>query len=405
MALDNAQFIAELSPTDPPGTDPLNQGDDHIRTVKLAVQQSFPNVGSAVPQTGVQMAQMAIKNEANIFTQLNTFQNFTQFAQGSAAAPALTPSTATDTGIFWNPSLFAVAVGGVERLQITTLGLRAQDGSAANPAWSFLNNTNMGMYRSANNVLAFATAGVQRITLTGTEFQVFVPFRAVPGTDALGAYSFQAAANTGMSRGTGGALNFASAGTRALSLSNVLATTLIPAQHDGFVTFNLAGTRMFAFANFIRKTSTSGIAGVTYEDTGGVGRWLFGMSTTGNSERFFLQRRDSGGAVISNAWEVNLTDGHVVAFNRDMRRQTDTVNSVISWKTAGLVTRHTINFEATGGFNPQSLTFSAFNSSGTFLGNTLRFGPNGELFMEFLPTSNPGGTNRLWKNAGFVAIT
>ena len=75
MALDNAEFISELSIVDPPGTDPLNQGDDHIRTTKKAVQQSFPNVGSAVPQTGVQMAQMAIKNEENTFTQVNFFQS------------------------------------------------------------------------------------------------------------------------------------------------------------------------------------------------------------------------------------------------------------------------------------------------------------------------------------------
>ncbi len=73
MSLDAAEFIAELSVTDPPGTDPLNQGDDHIRTTKRAVQQSFPNVGSAVPQTGAQMAQMAIKNEVNTFTQTNLF--------------------------------------------------------------------------------------------------------------------------------------------------------------------------------------------------------------------------------------------------------------------------------------------------------------------------------------------
>jgi len=66
MPLDNAQFISELSITDPPGTDPLNQGDDQIRTVKRATQQSFPNVNAAVPQTAAQMAQMAIKNEHTI---------------------------------------------------------------------------------------------------------------------------------------------------------------------------------------------------------------------------------------------------------------------------------------------------------------------------------------------------
>ena len=85
MALDNAQFIAELQIDDPPGTDNLDEGDDHIRTVKRATQQSFPNVDAAVPQTAAQMAQMAIKNEVNLFTQNNTFQAAATFSAATAA--------------------------------------------------------------------------------------------------------------------------------------------------------------------------------------------------------------------------------------------------------------------------------------------------------------------------------
>ena len=68
MALDNANFIAELSITDPPGSDPLSQGDDQIRTIKRATFQSFPNIDAAVSLTTAQMNLAAIKNEANIFT-------------------------------------------------------------------------------------------------------------------------------------------------------------------------------------------------------------------------------------------------------------------------------------------------------------------------------------------------
>jgi len=68
MALDNANFIAELSITDPPGTDPLSQGDDQIRTIKRATFQSFPLIAAAVNITDAQMNEMAIKNETNLFT-------------------------------------------------------------------------------------------------------------------------------------------------------------------------------------------------------------------------------------------------------------------------------------------------------------------------------------------------
>ncbi len=72
MALDNANFISELSIVDPPGTDPLSQGDDQIRTIKRATQQSFPNIAAAVTLTDVQMNLAAIKNEANVFTAAQT---------------------------------------------------------------------------------------------------------------------------------------------------------------------------------------------------------------------------------------------------------------------------------------------------------------------------------------------
>ena len=68
MALDAANFIAELSITDPPGSDPLSQGDDQIRTIKRATQQSFPNIDKAVTKTADQMNLMAILNEGNEFT-------------------------------------------------------------------------------------------------------------------------------------------------------------------------------------------------------------------------------------------------------------------------------------------------------------------------------------------------
>ena len=48
MALDNANYIDELSITDPTATDPVSEGDDQIRTVKRAVKQSFPSVDIAV---------------------------------------------------------------------------------------------------------------------------------------------------------------------------------------------------------------------------------------------------------------------------------------------------------------------------------------------------------------------
>ena len=42
MSLDPAEFIDDLTPTEPPFDDPASQADDHIRAIKKAITQTFP---------------------------------------------------------------------------------------------------------------------------------------------------------------------------------------------------------------------------------------------------------------------------------------------------------------------------------------------------------------------------
>ena len=353
MPLDNAQFISELSITDPEGTDPLNQGDDQIRTTKRATQQSFPNIDAPVPQTAAQMGQMAIKNEVNTFTQRQIFQAQIESANGVALAPGYSFTTSLDTGMYL---------------------VQAAD-------------------------IGWATGGVRRMRLRNSELELTVPIRGQFGSEGAPAYSFDTEENMGMFREGASQLAFSVAGANRMRISNAQITDFL------FHVFSSIGTSFTNFNNNVNKSGSTQIGGFNFTDGAGVGRWLIGQSTANNLENFFLQRRNSSGVIQDVPWRVNNTDGHIRMLNVDMERRIDTENSVIAWKTAGLVTRHTLNFENTGGFNPQSLTHSTFNSSGAFLGNVLRFGPNGEVFMEFLPTTNPGGSNRLWKSSGFVAIT
>jgi len=47
----NVQYIDDLVPANPPATDPLSQVDDHLKLIKLAVQQSFPGITGAMTAT------------------------------------------------------------------------------------------------------------------------------------------------------------------------------------------------------------------------------------------------------------------------------------------------------------------------------------------------------------------
>ena len=55
MGLESADYINELVATNPTGTDPKSQGDDHLRTVKRALIQSFPNIDGPVFATPAEL--------------------------------------------------------------------------------------------------------------------------------------------------------------------------------------------------------------------------------------------------------------------------------------------------------------------------------------------------------------
>ncbi len=63
MPLETATYIAELVPTNPLGSDPKAQGDDHLRLVKSVMQSQFPNFeAAAVTLTVAQLNELLTRN-------------------------------------------------------------------------------------------------------------------------------------------------------------------------------------------------------------------------------------------------------------------------------------------------------------------------------------------------------
>jgi hypothetical protein len=48
MAVENVTYIDSLDPTAPAGGDSISEGDDHIRNIKRAIKDTFPNVDGPV---------------------------------------------------------------------------------------------------------------------------------------------------------------------------------------------------------------------------------------------------------------------------------------------------------------------------------------------------------------------
>ena len=186
MALDNAQFISELSIVDPPGTDPLSEGDDQIRTSKRAVFQSFPFVDKQVDLTADNLNDAALQDQANTFNKVNIFEDTIELNTDGTSGRALSWTTNAVNNWQWNmdngnPQLrLRRFVGGVatdDPIAISsttgevTFGagsLLARDASVSNPSYSFFNETGTGFFRSSGNTMAFAATGTIRFSMSNT---------------------------------------------------------------------------------------------------------------------------------------------------------------------------------------------------------------------------------------------
>jgi hypothetical protein len=53
MAVESVTYVGDLNPASPTGSEPKSQGDDHVRNIKAALQNSFAGFTGAVLVTGV----------------------------------------------------------------------------------------------------------------------------------------------------------------------------------------------------------------------------------------------------------------------------------------------------------------------------------------------------------------
>ena len=56
MTVESASYISQLNSSNPSASDPVSEGDDHLRLVKSVLQTQFPNLSTtAVTQTSDQL--------------------------------------------------------------------------------------------------------------------------------------------------------------------------------------------------------------------------------------------------------------------------------------------------------------------------------------------------------------
>ena len=96
----------------------------------------------------------------------------------------------------------------------------SDDGTAALPSYSFLNDPNTGIFLSASDAIGFSTAGTERLTLNSTSLTSTLPIIIPLGTEALPSYTFVGDLDTGIYSPGANQLSITTAGTDSLTINS-----------------------------------------------------------------------------------------------------------------------------------------------------------------------------------------
>jgi hypothetical protein len=390
------------------------------------------------------MAQMAIKNEVNIFTQLNTFKNDIILDSGGTTALTFDKAAVRQWRLSYSgttnnldirrfvggvlidaPIEFIQATGRVQFAQ----GIDNAEGTATTPSYNFFNR-NAGMYASAGDRLNWATAGVQRAFLDVSQFQLKVPLTAIDGVETAPGIAFASDLGTG-AYATATAFNISANGQTIASFTsssdifaaegrswagNSLRTAARPA-------FNFNSDSDTGFYNSAPNTIGIAIAGAGSYTLDAAAFWTGagisihgdGNNTPTNPAYAFNNDQDTG-MYRSAANELSFATagvqrlsissvGRPIFFSPNaMELQTPAATTAASYqlKPGGILA-----FEMASGTTANPVwSLVRYSAGGGFLGLPIQVERlTGQILFPELPTTNPGGSGKLWKSSGFVAVT
>lgn len=315
-------YISDLVPTNPIGaTDPKSQGDDHIRNIKLALKNTFPNLSAAVTSdatelnyldgaTGVTGTGNTVRSASPTFTGTVNVAALTASgvilgSDGSAAAPAFAFSADPDTGIYRiGLDQLGVSAAGVLRLTVDSSGTiyragdqaRFGDGSAVAPPITFTSDLDTGIFRAGANNMRVSAGGVNVIGFTSTQIEPFLQIQATDGTAAAPAYSFSNDPDTGIFRSNVNEISVSTGGVRKLYVTGTNSVGAVSIFENG-TTDLLANIRPAAGKNGWLQFTEDAVAD----------RWIVGISSA-NARLIFAT-----GNTVSNTVRLRLSGDQLEA--------------------------------------------------------------------------------------------
>lgn len=246
--------------------------------IKVNTTNSTLSVG-----TGAAAKTVATLGSNQTFTGTNQFDAQAVFSAGTIGAPGITFASDLDTGVA-SPAgnTMQFSVGAVGALGVNTSNITASlpfleaSGSVAAPAWSFVGDTDTGLYRIGNNNFALAVNGTKILDVTASSISPTVPIAAPAASTGAPAYAFAADLTTGM-WASGGQLILDAGGSDLFFLDGTACTIAKPIRGtDGSAaapqfSFSAAGNTdngMYRIGTDVIGFSTAGVERVRVDSSG-----------------------------------------------------------------------------------------------------------------------------------------
>jgi hypothetical protein len=223
---------------------------------------------------------------------------------GTDPAPSMTFSSDTSTGISGGLGTMSFDINGINTIQLNTSSIGIYkpieiiNGSVTRPEYSFLNDTNTGIFHAAVDQLGFATNGVEKLRITDSGF---VGIGTSTPAKILDVFGDALISGLTVGKGSSGLSSNTAFGVLTLSPSIALGSgdfnTAIGARA---LNQNDAGTNNTALGNLALSSNTSGSNNVA------IGSYAFKYNNTGSNN---IMIGTNAGLSITNSLNGNVIIG------------------------------------------------------------------------------------------------
>jgi hypothetical protein len=181
---------------------------------------------------------------------------------GTAAKPSIFFGADDNTGIYtFQNEEVSFTAGGIRRLLFnetefeTFVPIFTINGTAADPAYTFTSNQDMGIYRVANQQLGIATAGTLRATFANSLNTFTNVSRGPNGSVTAPTWSFSSDTNTGMYRIGENNLGLVAGGAEGLIVTATYLSTIGAGTGDFALLHSTAGSAGAPSYSFVGDTN------------------------------------------------------------------------------------------------------------------------------------------------------